>query len=99
MPAQFSGDIKPIFPNQMLVSGSLADNLACDSYLSDVTGWTIDSHGLDVILPAHYSRHAFDPTQIYFLKTLYSKLYMVSVSSLVLSSIFKKYSSATLNSV
>ena len=97
MLAQFSGDTKPLFPNQMLVSGSLADNLACDSHPSDVTGWTIDSPGLDVILPAHYLRHAFDPTQIDFLKTLYSKLY--KVSSLVLSSIFKKYSSATLNSV
>ena len=96
---QFSGDIKPLFPNQMLVSESLANNLACDSHPSNVTGWTIDSPGLDVILPAHYSRKAFDPTQIDFLKTLYSKLYNVSVSNLVLSSIFKKYSSVTLNSV
>ena len=69
MPTQFSCDIKPLFSNQMLVSGSLADNLACDSHPSDVTGWTIDSPDLDVILPAHYSRNAFDPTQIDFLKT------------------------------
>ena len=86
----------------MKSSGSLADTLSFDGHFDGTSGWAIDSPGLNVELPQHCSRarQIFDHTHIDFLMELYTDLYKVSRSALVMSSRFQQYSGslAKLNS-
>ena len=94
LPNEFSAEFQPLFPTHMKSSGSLTDTLSFDG----TSGWAIDLPGLNVELPQHCSRQIFDHTQIDFLMELYTDLYKVSRSALVMSSCFQQYSSAKLNS-
>ena len=96
LPDEFSDEFQSLFPKHMHASGSLADTLTLDRPFRG-TGWTIDSPGLHVDLPLNCSRRVFDQTQMDFFMELYTDLYKVSRSSLVLSSTFQEYSSAKLN--
>ena len=87
MPEEFSDEFQSLFPKYMLVSGSLADTLTFDGPLG-TTGWAIDSPGLHVVLPPHCSRQVFDQVQIDFLMELYTDLYKVSRSALVMAAGF-----------
>ena len=81
LPDEFSAEFQPLFPTHMKSSGSLADTL--DGHFDGTSGWAIDSPGLNVELPQHCSRQIFDHTQIDFLMELYTDLYKVSRSALV----------------
>jgi len=98
LPDEFADDFKPLFPREMLASGSLADTLNIERP-SNITGWTIDAPGLLVSLPVNYSRQVFNQTEVDFLTELYTKLYKVPRSALIMSRSFKQYSSAKLNGV
>ena len=96
LPEEFSGDFLSLFPKQNQTVGSLADTLVYTEQSGSVI-WAINSPGLSVDLPTHYSHLVFDQTELDTLTILYSKLYKVPASAVVLSSVIHKYSSATIN--
>lgn len=102
LPDQFSADFHSLFPTHMQASGSLADTLsfdiAIDSHFDGTSGWAIDSPCIHVESPQHCSRQVFDQRQTDFLMELYTDLYKVSRSALIMSSCFQQYSSAKINS-
>ena len=96
LPEEFSGDFLSLFPKQNQTVRSLADTLVYTEQSGSVI-WAINSPGLSVDLPTHYSHLVFDQTELDTLTILYSKLYKVPASAVVLSSVTHKYSSATIN--
>ena len=100
LPSENTSDFRDIFSdnNTLTPAGSLGDTTGgFHGSPSQAEGWPIDSLGLVVVLPSHYSRSGFDERQVELLTELYSKLY--KVQQITVSSTFEKYSSATINGV
>ena len=98
LPLDFSDDFLPLFPKQIHATGSLSETLNYKDFFPSAA-WTIDSDGLNVTLPPHYTRRVLNETEFCFLQDLYSKLYNVPASVITLCSVCQRYKCVTINSV
>ena len=99
-PDQFCDEFQPLFPRHMQISSSLGESMTCNCYVDlplQTSEWSIGSPGVNVGLPKYCSRQVFDSTQAGHLTELYTGLYNVSRSDLVVSTCHMKFSSATVN--
>ena len=97
LPVEFSDDFLPLFP-KFHTSGSLSETLNYKDFFQ-TAAWTIDSDGLNVTLPPHYTRQVLNETEFSFLQDLYSKLYNVPASVMTLSSVCQRYACVTINGI
>lgn len=95
LPHEFHDELLPFFPRLNQVSGSVADTISFNPSLAYSSAY--DPISLNLKLPKNSLRKILHPTQKLYLTELYSALFSVPVSAIVISNSFLQYSSISLN--